>query len=352
MRNISVVFIICFLATCSIFNLRSNSALAVLPPVVVTTCEATDVTSSSATLGGVVSYYAEPSGLVTVWFKYGTVRDYYNGTSSTRNVSGTTTTTTVSINISNLIPDTKYYYRIAMQSENFGEGGGREKSFTTLPATPTVTGMATPTPTSTLDCNCIIPGRVTDAITGKGIKNAIISERTVSLGTAFTDADGYYSWYDPEELVCCGGAYTLTASADGYTPVSQLIDIDPCIPRTLDFDLQPITIPTPVFTVTPIFECNIKRIKVLPGQLRLKRGQSGEVVVSLGGDNCVPEGYTVTAVVNKAGSRRISISSTNEVSDRDGEAKFTIAAKERIGNAKVTFKVNQLEKTILVKVRK
>ncbi len=359
MKSVLLGMVAYFLIICSACSVCSNLAFAVPPPAVATTCEATDVTASSATLSGVVNYYAEPAGTLTVWFQYGTARDNYSNTSSVQNVNGTDTTIDVSIGISNLLPDTTYYYRIAttyyyrvaMQIE-FADGGGREKSFTTLSATPTATGIATPTPNPTFDCNCVVPGRVTDAITQKGIKNAMIVARTGGMGLSFTDSDGYYHWFDSEALVCCGGAYTLTASADGYQSLSQLIDIEPCTPRTLDFELQPLATPTPVPTVTPISECDIKKMTVFPNRLRLKSGESGEVVVRLRGDNCVPEGGIVTAAIDKAGSRRITIPSMNEASDENGEATFTIVAKEKPGSAKVTFKINQWEKTIIVKVRK
>ena len=359
MRNVFLGIIACFFIMCSTCSVCSNLAFAVPLPAVSITCEATDVTASSATLSGVVHYYAEPAGTLTVWFEYGTTRDNYSNTSSIQTVNGTDTTIDVSIGISNLSPDTTYYYmiaatyyyRVATQSE-FAEGGGREKLFTTLSATPTTTGMPTPTPNPTFDCNCEIPGRVTDAITKKGIEHATISERTVSLGTSFTDSEGYYRWVEGESPMCCGGAYTLTASADGYQSLSQLIDIEPCIPRTLDFELQPVATPTPVPTVTPISECAIKKMAVFPSRLRLKSGESGEVVVRLRGDNCVPEGSIVTAAIDKAGSRRITIPSMNEAADEHGEATFTIVAKEKPGSARVTFKANQLEKTILVKVRR
>ncbi len=88
-----------------------------------------------------------------------------------------------------------------------------------------------------------------------------------------------------------------------------------------------------------------------PKRLILQRRQSGEVTVTLKGDNCVPEGNTVIATIGKAGKRRISISSASEVTDANGQAKFTITAKNKIGNAKVTFNVDSLKKTLIVKVK-
>lgn len=135
--------------------------------------------------------------------------------------------------------------------------------------------------------------------------------------------------------------------ADGYLSSTQSVTFgEISCEETLNFELQPITTPT------PIPGCMVEKITVSPGKLKLKRGQSGEVTVALEGDNCVPESKTVTATIGRGdGSKRISVSSTEEVTDENGEAKFTIAAKEKIGNAKVIFKVGSLKKSIIVKVR-
>ena len=354
-ENMRRIIVCCLIVLCVILGLGSKFAVATPLPINATTCEATEVTSNSATLNGRITSYNEEPVSVTVWFKYGTDRDNYSSTSTstTQSVSGGSTTKMVS-EISGLSPNTTYYYRIVGQSNESGaESTGREQSFTTLSETPTVTG--TPTPHSTSDCsNCTIQGKVINAITKKGIKNAWISG--TSSYTAITDEDGYYSWYDDDEYrlpeLCCGGAYTLTTSADGYESLTQLIEIDPCISSTLDFELQPIfTSITPTPSVTPTPECEVKSIEVLPKKLKLKRGQSSGVDITLGGNSCIPAGKTVTAKIGKFGSNRISISSISEVTDENGQAKFTITAKNKIGKAKVTFKADKLKKSIIVKVR-
>ena len=268
----------CLIVLCVIFGLGSKFAFATPLPIVATTCEVTDVTSNSATSHGKITSSAGEQ-LVTVWFKYGTARDNYTSTSTSITQSVSSGTTKASIEISGLSPNTTYYYRIVGQSNEFGESTGREKSFTTLSETSTATG--TPTPFSTSDCsNCTISGRVINAITKKGIKNAWIIGTSSYIAT--TDEDGYYSWYDDDEnrlQLCCGGAYALTTSADGYESLTQLIEIDPCISSTLDFELQPISTsitPTPAVTPTPTPtpECEVKSIEVLPKRLKLKRGRA------------------------------------------------------------------------------
>ena len=107
--------------------------------------------------------------------------------------------------------------------------------------------------------------------------------------------------------------------------------------------------PTPVTTPAP--ECEVKSMKVLPKRLRLRRGEQGEVIVTLKGDTCVPEGETVTATIGRVDSKRVSVSSTEEITDEDGLAKFIISARDKMGNAKVTFEANNLRKSVVVKVR-
>ena len=256
-----------------------------------------------------------------------------NYTTSTQTVSGSSDTT-VSLELSmHSLPvriGTPYtfYYTIAAQN-SVGTSYGGEKSFESLIHT---------------DCPCSVSGKVTDAITKEGIKNAIISEKS-SLEISLTNVDGSYSWWDTSDNCRSGNNYTLTVLADGYLSSTQSVTFgEISCEETLNFELQPITTPT------PIPGCMVEKITVSPGRLKLKRGDNSEVIVTLKGGNCVPEGNTVIATIGKAGSRRISISSASEVTDENGEARFTITAKDKIGKAKVTFKSGSVKKAIIVKV--
>lgn len=301
------------------------------PPTVTTGNAIYNYSDSSVTLTGIVN----ANGLsTTAWFEYGTASTVYSYTTSTQTVSGSSDTT-VSLELSmHSLPvriGTPYtfYYTIAAQN-SAGTSYGGEKSFESLIHT---------------DCPCSVSGKVTDAITKEGIKNAIISEKT-SLETSLTNVDGSYSWWDTSDNCRSGNSYTLTVLADGYLSSTQSVTFgEISCEETLNFELQPITTPT------PIPGCMVEKITVSPGRLKLKRGQSGGVSVALEGDNCVPEGKTVTTTIGKFGSSRISISSTSEVTDENGQAKFMITAGNKIGNAKVTFKIDNLKRSIVVKVR-
>ena len=67
---------------------------------------------------------------------------------------------------------------------------------------------------------------------------------------------------------------------------------------------------------------------------------------------CLVDGETVTATINAAGKKRIRISPTSAATDQSGAVTFTITAKKKTGNARVTFKAGSVKKSITVKVRK
>jgi hypothetical protein len=108
---------------------------------------------------------------------------------------------------------------------------------------------------------------------------------------------------------------------------------------------------TPIVTPTPV--CEPESVTVSPTRLKLKRKESGKITVTVNGDTCdVVAGETVTATINQAGAKRISISPTSATTDASGEATFTITATKKTGNARVTFNAGSAKKIITVKVRK
>jgi hypothetical protein len=109
--------------------------------------------------------------------------------------------------------------------------------------------------------------------------------------------------------------------------------------------------PTPSASPTPSV-CEAKSIAASPPKLTLKVKQSKEVSVTLTGeDDCPVEGETVTATVRKGDKKHVSVTSS-AVTGADGVATFTVTAKKKIGNAKITFKADSLKETIMVRVKK
>lgn len=99
--------------------------------------------------------------------------------------------------------------------------------------------------------------------------------------------------------------------------------------------------------------CEALNIYTSPSELTLNVNESGDVVVTVtGGNVCPVRGDTVTASVNSTGKNVISVSPTSAVTNTDGEATFTITAKNKAGNATVTFKDSRLKTKVKVKVVK
>lgn len=284
MRNVityHLLFVYCIFTSGIFSSMIGNSKLAFgqttptampvvtpisnLPPTVTTGDVIYNYSDSSVTLTGIVN----ANGLSTAaWLEYGTASTMYNYTTSAQAVIGSSDTT-VSLDLSmHSLPvriGTPYtfYYRIAAQN-SVGTSYGSEKSFESLIHT---------------DCPCSVSGKVTDAITKYGIKNAIVSEKA-GLIVSLTDVNGSYSWWDSSDNCRSGNSYTFTTSADGYTPLIQSVTFgEISCEETLNFELQPLITPTP----TP--ECKVEKITVSPGRLKLKRGQNGEITVALEGDN-------------------------------------------------------------------
>lgn len=102
---------------------------------------------------------------------------------------------------------------------------------------------------------------------------------------------------------------------------------------------------------TPTPRCEVGSIEVFPESLTLEREQSDKVTVTLKGNNCIPINEMVTAKIT-SGKKRVSVSPLIAYTDINGQAVFTITAKNRRGKAKVTFKSDSLKETIIVKIRK
>jgi phosphodiesterase/alkaline phosphatase D-like protein len=105
-----------------------------------TTGGVSDITSTSAVIGGVVN----PSGSVTAWtFEFGPTTGY--GASTPPRAAGAgTASVNVGITVNGLSPATTYHYRLVATS-NFGTATGSDETFRTGAAPSVTTGAATST---------------------------------------------------------------------------------------------------------------------------------------------------------------------------------------------------------------
>ena len=100
-----------------------------MPPAV-TTIPATNVTSNSVTLNGIVN----PNDLITsVYFQYGTTTDYDFSVEADQRMLSGTSDVNVSTTINNLQPNTQYHFRVWAAGGAF-TNSGEDMTFTTSPA--------------------------------------------------------------------------------------------------------------------------------------------------------------------------------------------------------------------------
>ena len=99
--------------------------------------------------------------------------------------------------------------------------------------------------------------------------------------------------------------------------------------------------------------CEARKITAFPGRLILKKREGREVVVTITGtDACPVEGETVQATMGKSGKNYVKVLPKSNQTGSNGQAIFTVNAKNRTGRTKITFKAGDLKKTLSVKVKK
>ncbi len=115
--------------------------------------------------------------------------------------------------------------------------------------------------------------------------------------------------------------------------------------------VTPTTIPSPSPTpvITPV--CEVVTMEASPASLTLRKKKTAKVTITLAGqDNCPAEGETVTAEIT-AGKKFISISPRNVHANANGEAAFTVKAKNKTGKASVSFLAGGQTESLEVKVK-
>lgn len=164
------------------------------------------------------------------------------------------------------------------------------------------------------------------------------------------DLDLYFiGGYEPMKIRVKAEVYY----EDGSLAATYGPDDDPDLKdipvESVDYDIKEDPFVTPTSTPMP---CEPSTISTDPTSLSLKNKTSEDVTVTVTGANgCAVEGETVTATINSAGAKHISISPTSALTDENGQAIFTIVAK-KTGNARVIFNAGNLRESIVVKVVK
>lgn len=279
-------------------------------PPTASTESATNVTSSSAKLNGIVN----ANGLsTTVWFEYGTTSGAYDSLSSTQSVSGLADKT-VSTDISGLSAGTTHYYRVAAKN-SAGTTYGEELSFTT---------------TDTTAPNCSIYINDGDSYTNTTSVTLSLSATDdvgvmgylVSSGSSRPSAeDPKWSSTTSNNNFTASISYTLSGDDGKKTVYAWYKD---SAGNISNFSSDSIVLDTTVPTVT----INNSSFTVLNNTMCMSMdGTSND---SLGGVSCV------TWENNLGGDGTASGTTTWSISDVDlsnGENVITITATDAAGNA-------------------
>ncbi|WP_285442674.1 carboxypeptidase regulatory-like domain-containing protein [Candidatus Brocadia sp. AMX2] len=283
--------------------------------------QVTDVGTGGGIVGATVS---TDTGLTTTTVK--------NGAYAFRNIATGDYTLTASAT----------GYTSASQSATVTTGKNTRADFALISGgtpTPTPTPAQTPTPgTGNL------AGQVTDTGTGAGIVGATVSTDTGLTTT--TVKNGIYTFRD-----ITAGDYILTVFATGYGLASQSATVVAGKNTRADFALIP-EIPTPTPEATPTPTCEADLLVASSKRLRLQTEESAEETITVFCENDIPlAGETITWKI-KSGRKRITITPDSAVTNANGEARFTITATDRIGDAKIKFEGESadLKTTVTVKV--
>ncbi|MBI5308202.1 MAG: hypothetical protein HZB37_07740 [Planctomycetes bacterium] len=100
--------------------------------------------------------------------------------------------------------------------------------------------------------------------------------------------------------------------------------------------------------------CMAESITASPKRLTLRKGSNGNVAIMVKGrGDCLVEGVMVTAKIKGKGKQLVGVSPDSQETDANGQAVFTINAKDKKGTAVLKFKASGLNKvaTVQAKVR-
>jgi protocatechuate 3,4-dioxygenase beta subunit len=162
------------------------------------------------------------------------------------------------------------------------------------------------------------------------------------IGQTTTGPNGEYAFQG-----VAAGHYVVAAKATGYQPnATQVTVVGGEIAKT-NIALTSSATPTP----TPIICDEATDIDAEPDLLILRVKMRNTVVVTVTGeDDCPMEGDIVrTKVYNP---EIVRVSPRRQATDENGEARFTITANNKTGNAVVIFRDGSLSTQVSVKVVK
>lgn len=148
----------------------------------------------------------------------------------------------------------------------------------------------------------------------------------------------------------CEDGINTTGAPRVVSDRSWVAGSDTPIP-TLTPAVTPQPVPTPETTPTPA-ECVAEKITLSSTRLKFKINQITEITVTVNGNNdCPVEGEMVETKIT-TGRKYVSVLPMSQETDNNGQAAFTITARKKPGNARVTFMLGGLRRSVTVQVAK
>lgn len=99
--------------------------------------------------------------------------------------------------------------------------------------------------------------------------------------------------------------------------------------------------------------CEVDALELSSAKLKLKKEEKKEVTVTVQGkDGCATEGEIVTTHISAAHMKLVEILPTEQVTDGDGEATFTVTNTGKTGNAVIKFTCNSKTTALNIRVGK
>ena len=156
---------------------------------------------------------------------------------------------------------------------------------------------------------------------------------------AITDSDGTFLFTDMP-----AGNYKLTASAHGYITTTEEIRIDGKVPLNMT-----VAITMVLAECQNTLEGEAASLTAPSNEITLSKNDSSKILITVTNDTgCPVEGIRCKRLLSSSNNRYIDVTPRSGKSDKNGQVRFTITAKEEKESAKVKFKTKGIEGKLTV----
>jgi len=200
---------------------------------------------------------------------------------------------------------------------------------------------------------------VTATVDSRGNVGVFGGYASIALDTAGKAHISYYEDYPNNDLKYATNAsgiwVTTTVDSSGNVGKYASIALDTAGKAHISYfkDYPNNGLKYATNATTSVCDGEVKTVETDTGDFKLLKLASKVVTVTVtDGGGCPVADVQVSATIKGAGKKRIGISPSSKTTGENGNAVFTITAKEKTGRAKVTFKVGSVTEQITVTVVK